>query len=126
MQMLLYTHPLNDAREARGALPVNAIWFSGTGALAAPRHQPLPLTVAPTLREAALQDDWAGWASAWQALDASEITALLDTHRRGQPVQLTLCGERNAQSWHSQPPSLKQKIRLLFGSEPIHSKLKQL
>lgn len=126
MQMLLYTHPLNDAREARGALPVNAIWFSGTGALAAPVRQPLPLTLAPRLREAALQDDWAGWASAWQALDALEIKALLDAHGRGQPVQLTLCGERHAQSWHSQPQSLKQKFRLLFGSPPIHSQLGQL
>ena len=30
-QMLLYTHPINDEREARGALPVNSFWLSGTG-----------------------------------------------------------------------------------------------
>ncbi len=126
MQMLLYTHPVNDARDARGALAVNAIWFSGTGALANPIHQPRPPTVLPTLRAAALQDDWAGWASAWQALDALEIKALLDTHSRGQPVQITLCGERHAQSWHSQPQGLRQKIRQLFSSPPIHSQLEQL
>ena len=33
--MLLYTHPINDAREARGALPVNSFWLSGCGAPAA-------------------------------------------------------------------------------------------
>ncbi|MDP3708855.1 MAG: hypothetical protein Q8R56_12355, partial [Polaromonas sp.] len=33
MQMLLYTHPLNDKRAARRQLPVNSIWISGTGAL---------------------------------------------------------------------------------------------
>ena len=31
-QMLLYTHPLNDAREARGELSVNSLWLWGGGA----------------------------------------------------------------------------------------------
>jgi len=130
MQMLLYTHALNDVREARGALPVNAIWLSGTGALnsapAGTGWAAAPGTVITALREAALQEDWATWASAWQALDALEIKALLDAHRRGKPVQITLCGERHAQSWHAQPQTLMQKIRLLLASPPIHSKLEQL
>ncbi|WP_174875131.1 hypothetical protein [Vogesella oryzae] len=29
LQMLLYTHPVNDAREARGELPVNSVWLWG-------------------------------------------------------------------------------------------------
>ena len=33
MQMLLYTHPLNDARSAARRLPVNSFWLSGSGAL---------------------------------------------------------------------------------------------
>lgn len=130
MQMLLYTHALNDVREARGALPVNAIWLSGTGALNSAPHGPgwasAPGTVITALREAALKEDWATWASAWQALDALEIKALLDAHRRGKPVQLTLCGERHAQSWHPRPQTLIQKIRPFFGSPPVHSKLEQL
>lgn len=32
IQMLLFAHPLNDAREARGALPVNSLWLWGGGA----------------------------------------------------------------------------------------------
>ena len=32
-QMLLHEHPVNEAREAAGLLPVNSIWFSGGGAL---------------------------------------------------------------------------------------------
>lgn len=44
MQMLLYTHALNDERAARRQLPVNSFWLSGTGALAvAPDLLPLPL-----------------------------------------------------------------------------------
>jgi hypothetical protein len=30
-QMLLHEHPVNEAREARGELPVNSLWFWGAG-----------------------------------------------------------------------------------------------
>lgn len=33
-QMLLHGHPLNEAREQRGDLPINSVWFWGTGRLA--------------------------------------------------------------------------------------------
>ena len=33
MQMLLYTHPLNDVRSAARQWPVNSFWLSGSGAL---------------------------------------------------------------------------------------------
>ena len=42
MQMLLYTHPVNDQRQARGLPVVNSFWISGTGResamLGAPLH----------------------------------------------------------------------------------------
>jgi len=31
IQMLLHEHPINDAREARGELPINSVWFWGGG-----------------------------------------------------------------------------------------------
>jgi hypothetical protein len=128
MQMLLYTHPLNDARERRSALAVNAIWFSGSGAL--PDGHPAPASAQPltasSLREAALQDDWAGWASAWQQLDATLLQQLLDARSRGEAVRLTLCGERHAQSWVSQAPTLKQRIRQLFSAPPVQGTLEKL
>lgn len=31
LQMLLHTHPVNEAREQRGALPINSIWWWGEG-----------------------------------------------------------------------------------------------
>jgi hypothetical protein len=33
IQMLLFAHPLNEARETRGELPVNSVWFWGNGAV---------------------------------------------------------------------------------------------
>lgn len=98
MQMLLYTHPVNDEREARGLPTVNAFWLSGTGMLApahAPRVDPEPVVVT-RLRDAALREDWPAWAQAWATLDATECTNLLAALKRAEPVQLTLCGERNA------------------------------
>jgi hypothetical protein len=36
IQMLLHSHPVNDAREASGRLPVNSVWLWGGGTLPAP------------------------------------------------------------------------------------------
>ena len=36
IQMLLHAHPVNNAREARGELPVNSVWFWGGGYLPIP------------------------------------------------------------------------------------------
>ena len=129
MQMLLYTHPVNDARTARGVLPVNSFWLSGTGALppgyssSAMAHQP---TVAPRLRTAALNDDWRAWAQAWQTLDATECAALLAALDQGQPCQLTLCGERNAQTFTAKPQTLFKRMMNLFGTQPPSTVLEQL
>jgi hypothetical protein len=40
IQMCLHAHPVNDAREARGELPVNAVWLWGAGRLEAPPRRP--------------------------------------------------------------------------------------
>jgi len=32
MQMLLFSHPANAAREVRGELPINSLWFDGLSA----------------------------------------------------------------------------------------------
>ncbi len=89
VQMLLHEHPLNEARESRGRLPVNSVWISGTGPtqpLRDPRPQVDDRLVAP-----ALVGDWPAWADAWAQLDA-ELAA--------QPwTVLTLCGERGAITW---------------------------
>jgi hypothetical protein len=93
VQMLLYQHPLNDAREARGERAVNSFWLSGCGRYQAPAHE-TSVQLIDTLRTPALQQDWAAWADAWQALDAQVLASL---HDRDE-ITLTLCGERSSQS----------------------------
>ena len=123
MQMLLYTHPVNDERARRGLAPVNSFWASGTGALpAAPAPAPTPRTgllLPQGLRDAALLQDWAGWATGWQQIDRQQCSGLLQSLERGQPVTLTLCGESTARSWSGHGSSLWRRLRGALRPEPI-------
>lgn len=112
MQMLLYTHPLNDAREAQGLPPVNAFWVHGAGRLVTPPASTGTLPIVHTaLQDAALREDWPAWTTAWQALDAGPLAQLRAAAQQGQHVRLTLCGEHSAFTWHTAPRSLGQKIQ---------------
>jgi hypothetical protein len=110
VQLLLYPHPINEAREARGALPVNSFWLSGCGA-----PQPADsaaVEVDTTLRDPLVDGDGAAWAAAWAALDAGPIAALLQRAEAADgPLALTLCGERAAQRYAHAPRSWWQRLR---------------
>lgn len=105
MQMLLYTHPLNDARERAGRPTLNSFWVSGAGAL--PAHFRFDATQAPRLEtrlaDAATRADLPAWQAAWQAIDGEVLPALHQRLDAGLPVRLTLCGQQHARSWHSAP-----------------------
>ena len=130
MQMLLYTHPLNDARIAKRQLPVNSFWISGSGALEQPAQpEPNPasnVSVSRALASPAFTNDWSAYAQAWQALDADEIAQLLQQQNAGQTVQLSLCGERNAQTFASAKVGLFSRISNIFASQPPLAVLVQL
>jgi hypothetical protein len=127
MQMLLYTQRVNDDRAARGVPPINSFWLSGTGAL---KKDAVPTATAPevsdALRIAALRDDGAGWAAAWQALDAGAIASLLSDYTRGVDVTLTLCGDRAAQRYTVQQRGLARWARSLFDRTRASSVLEAL
>jgi hypothetical protein len=115
MQMLLYTHPWNDAREAQGLPPVNAFWVHGAGRLDTPPPSTATVPQVDTrLQDAALRGDWPAWAQAWQTLDATALAALHQQATQGHGVRLTLCGERGALTWQQVPRSLGQKIQSFF------------
>lgn len=104
MQMLFYTHPTNDERQARGQLPVNAFWVSGAGALAQ-AHAPRPgLVVDGRL---ATGDPHAAWA----AIAADIASHWLPRAQAGEALQLTLSGERAAQTFATQPRSVWRRLR---------------
>ncbi len=100
IQMLLYNHPVNDERIARGLLSVNSVWLHGAGHLK-------PATVVATtppqvwdgLRAAALRSDWRAWRQAWSAMDHELIAPLQRMAADGDGLTLTLCGEHRASSY---------------------------
>ncbi|WP_349743406.1 hypothetical protein [Roseateles cavernae] len=104
LQMLLHRHALNEAREARGALMLNSVWISGCGR-ARPRAPQPDLLIDARLREPLINEDWAAWAEAWAQLDAGPVLELLQRAEAGQPVGLTLCGERFARRYRPQARS---------------------
>jgi hypothetical protein len=131
VQMLLHEHPVNEARLARRLPAINSYWIWGAGPA---RVHPVPADaqVHEALAEPLLAGDWAAWCAAWQALDAGPIADLLARARAGQPVRLSLCGERHAHRWAGPVappaglgPQLRSGLARLFGrgqpatSDPI-------
>ena len=125
VQMLLYPHALNEAREAEGRLSVNSFWLSGCGR-AQPHLDGETVQVASELRESLLSEDWATWAEAWQALDGGPLRTLLDRCRRGEPVVLTLGGERRAQRYEPAPLSWMDRLTARWKAPSVQAALEAL
>ncbi len=118
MQMLLYTHPVNDARQARGLLPVNSFWVTGAGVLEHAIAARPEVVVDTRLQEPAQEGDAAAHAQAWQAVDADSCASLLALLRAGGDAQLILCGERAAQSFAPAPRGWASKLKSAIGLQP--------
>jgi hypothetical protein len=107
MQMLLYTHPVNEGR----SLTINSFWVHGTGSLSAsPLASPEP-TVVQVLRDSALQQDLMGWLDAWQHVDAQVVAPILTRVKAGVPQRLILCGEHAFHVYDSAAPAWWQRVR---------------
>lgn len=129
VQMLLHDHPVNQAREARGVLPVNALWPWGGGILPAVASQALrvaceapeqraiahfagarlvapgdphaALVVVDTLSAPVQAGDLSGWREALRQLD-TQLANLLHIHTRLSvidPVRGVACHARRLDRW---------------------------
>lgn len=131
MQMLLYTHTVNDARSRAKTTPINSIWLHGTGALTGPLPKvSTNINIPRSLVDAALKEDWHAWVKAWAQLDATACADLLKRVQAGEAVTLTLCGERSALTYEIRPKSalerLKSRFRDILGLQPTYLLPKQL
>jgi hypothetical protein len=106
VQMLLHTHPLNEAREATGRLPVNSVWLSGCGPQQASTGD---AELDERLRGPFLAGDWAAWQAAWSALDTERLV--------GWPADrpLVLCGARDGVTLQPAPASPWQRLKAGLG-----------
>ncbi len=98
VQMLLHTHPVNEARAERGALEINSVWLSGTG----PWPKPGGMTDV-VVHHASAADD------AWATLDAEVFAPLLKASAasgEAGPLRLTLCAPHAYGTWapHGKAP----------------------
>lgn len=126
MQMLLYTHPINDARAAVGQRSINSFWVSGSGALSAPFNAHPQVAIARGLSHAALADDWAAYAQAWKVLDDTEIAQFLSQQKSNKTVRISLCGESNAMTFETAERSILSKIKSVLSPQRPIDMLKQL
>jgi hypothetical protein len=123
VQMLLHSHPVNEAREARGALPVNSFWLSGCGRA---QRAVAEVMVDDRLRAPLLAQDWTAWGQAWRALDAEVVSVFADGAVQDGAVSLTLCGERGWQRYDALPRSRWQWFFDRFRTVEPHTVLEAL
>ena len=103
MQMLLYTHAINDRRH----LTINSFWWSGTGDL--PDHSHGEVRLNTDLHATFAAQDPHAWGARWQQLAQDLMApALLAGHR------LVLCGEDRHIGLQSPPTGLWQSLKTLF------------
>lgn len=117
VQMLLYHHPVNEAREARRLPTVNAFWLHGAGRLPAtlqpadPSAKATRIELRADLRESARQGDTAAWQATWQALDRSAVAKLRAHAQGGGAVTLSLCSEDRAHTFETRPLPWTQRLQ---------------
>jgi len=74
LQMTWHEHPVNEARAARGQIPINGVWLYGGGMGWQPTVPPVT-TWCDELTEAARDGDWHQWIESWQALQTTLMAA---------------------------------------------------
>lgn len=130
MQMLLYTHPINDERASQRQRSINSFWVSGSGALIEPAmtdtHVNTHVHTSRALVQAAFASDWTAYAQAWTELDASDIEQLLTQQNSGDTVRISLCGESQGMTFETAQNGWLTKIRLAFRPQPAIHVLQQL
>ena len=123
MQMLLYHHPVNDARTARGQLTVNAFWLHGAGQTASSAAS--DVRCIDDLDTAARQGDARAWQAAWQQMDRERLAPLAQA---GADLTLTLCSETAAHTWRTQPqpwhPRLLRRLHPLDANAVLRDLLR--
>ena len=101
IQMLLFAHPVNEAREGRGEVPVNSVWFWGEGSEVAATSQSASASSDEVLAEmlaSAAKIPFSVWQPAWRnSLSPNvERELLIFTGLRSSLQQGDLSGWRSA------------------------------
>lgn len=126
MQMLLYTHPINDQRAAKGQRSINSFWVSGSGALTEAATEAPQVNLTRALAASAFANDWVAYTQAWAQLDTTDIAQLLAQQKSGKTVRISLCGESNALTFETQKQGFLNHIKKAINPQSPLKALKQL
>ena len=96
-QMVLHSHPVNEARAARGALTVNSLWLSRAGAADQISDGPSASTAAARLRDQRRLD--------LQEAPAAVLDWIKAQTPEDQSPRVVLCGRSGAQAFAVRDPS---------------------
>jgi hypothetical protein len=124
VQMLLYTHPLTEARQARGLPAVNSFWVDGAGQLDAMPSASGEVRMDYCLQDAA--DDEKAYRNVWLSLTMSSEDVAAKALAENRELRLTFCGERQAITYLARKASLKQQFLRLLGRKPLQNMREQL
>ncbi len=120
-QMLLYNHPVNNAREARRQPALNSLWLDGVGALPT-GFAPAAIEIIPDLQQAAERGDLAAWRQAWQRIERECVPTWQAALDAGQALEITLSGLHRSAHFVAQTPSWGrrcwQALRSLLRPQP--------
>ncbi|MGB4345289.1 MAG: hypothetical protein WBJ21_02715 [Burkholderiaceae bacterium] len=123
LQMLWHTHPVNDAREARGARRINAAWLWGQSATEAEAQQtglqtlaalslqaPATSALIPELIAPALAGDWSQWLQAFAQAEQEQLAPALQLLSDGKldTITLVLTDSQRLMQWHISRNALRK------------------
>lgn len=103
VQMLWHMHPLNDARDMRGARRINALWlWGGANPTDAPASALAAAQVDDALVTHALAGDWGSWLAAMRDIENRRISSMLAALKSGGIDHLTLqlTDASRIRTWH--------------------------
>lgn len=106
VQMLFYTHPLNDTRVARRLPVVSGIWVEGAGELPERQASTADAEWLSALTDAA--DQYNLWVDAWRAIDSHQLATLCTGGSADD--QVTFGSGDRAVTWRRGAQSLGAKI----------------
>ncbi|MGE4337126.1 MAG: hypothetical protein AB7E55_14280, partial [Pigmentiphaga sp.] len=126
IQMVWHDHPVNQARAARGATPINSLWLYGGGTA---DRMPAAAAARQVRRETSLTEsyrggDWAAWLAALAEFDRRHLASLSSQWRAGEGTHCWVL--TGAERWLELTPRPRRGLARWWPRKPRHDGLRYL
>ncbi len=119
VQMLLYTHPISEARIARGLPTMNSFWVDGAGQLNVMPSSSSQVSLDFCLQDASHEEK--AYLKTWQSLILSVEDLARDAIAAQRQLSITFCGERSAITLQVQKSNFLQQFLSIFSRSPAQN-----